>query len=282
MVWQEPLLPQWSLEIYAMTTPYEHQPAQPVYAQQWQPPAPPVKKRPPWLIPVIIVGAMIALCCVGGLVAVVINASGSDDEPEAVATDDTREEPPAASEPSQEAEPAAEETQDSQTESFGDGVWEIDTELDPGTYVTVAPEDGFGCYWARLSGFSGDFEEIIANGNLEVGARGRVTIEEGDAGIELSGGCEWANIDNAPEVSPSDSTGDGVWEIGTEVEPGTYTTTAPEDSLGCYWARLSGFSGEFDDIIANGNLDAGARGRVEVSDSDTGIEFSGTCTWTRS
>ncbi|GAB3312880.1 hypothetical protein GCM10027451_26210 [Geodermatophilus aquaeductus] len=43
--------------------------------------------------------------------------------------------------------------------------------------------------------------------------------------------------------------GSGVHLVGTEVAPGTYRATDPED---CYWERRSGLSGDFDEIIANG------------------------------
>lgn len=72
--------------------------------------------------------------------------------------------------------------------------------------------------------------------------------------------------------------GDGTWEVGAEVQPGTYTVTS--DGY-CYWARLKNFDGELDSIITNGNLDPGARGRVTVRKSDKGIELAGGCTWKR-
>src|SRR5689334_6119062 len=48
--------------------------------------------------------------------------------------------------------------------------------------------------------------------------------------------------------SPSFRTfGDGVWIVGSDIKAGTYRTRYP--NVGCYWERLSGFSG--DDIIEN-------------------------------
>src|SRR5690554_5702859 len=82
-------------------------------------------------------------------------------------------------------------------------------------------------------------------------------------------------VEDAPEPEPEPAGfGAGVWEVGSEIPPGTYVTTAPEGGAldSCYWARLSGFSGDFDDLITNDNLAAGARGRVTISDSDTGVE----------
>ena len=42
--------------------------------------------------------------------------------------------------------------------------------------------------------------------------------------------------------------GDGTYRVGVSIEPGTYSS--PGSDL-CYWARLSGLSGELNDIITN-------------------------------
>lgn len=57
---------------------------------------------------------------------------------------------------------------------------------------------------------------------------------------------------DAPVTSASDPTIVSIQEgtnlVGTDVQPGTYRTTGTT----CYWARLSGLSGEFGDVITNG------------------------------
>lgn len=75
--------------------------------------------------------------------------------------------------------------------------------------------------------------------------------------------------------------GDGQHAVGDDIKPGTYTTTVGDDSFGCYWARVKNFDGELDSIISNGNLAAGAKGRVVVKKTDGGIEFNGGCTWVK-
>ncbi|MEU9782292.1 hypothetical protein AB0H92_15240 [Streptomyces phaeochromogenes] len=47
--------------------------------------------------------------------------------------------------------------------------------------------------------------------------------------------------------------GDGDFEVGTDVKPGTYLTTGNTDSL-CYWERAKDASGEMDSILANDNV----------------------------
>jgi len=45
---------------------------------------------------------------------------------------------------------------------------------------------------------------------------------------------------------------DGTWIVGVDIPAGTYKTDGSDT---CYWERLSGFGGTFDEIIANDNPD---------------------------
>jgi len=74
--------------------------------------------------------------------------------------------------------------------------------------------------------------------------------------------------------SPRTDFGDGTWRIGIDVEPGTYFTEASD---GCYWQRLTGFSGSFSEILANDNTDA--RAIVEILPSDAGFDSSRCGEW---
>ena len=53
----------------------------------------------------------------------------------------------------------------------------------------------------------------------------------------------------AEPPAPSTAFEDGMFEVGKDIQPGTYQASG---NL-CYWARLSSASGELDGIIANGN-----------------------------
>ncbi len=70
--------------------------------------------------------------------------------------------------------------------------------------------------------------------------------------------------------------GDGLYLVGTEVAPGTYRAESGGD---CYWERLSGLSGSFDDLIANGLGAADAT--VTIQSSDTAFSSSGCGRWSR-
>ena len=53
----------------------------------------------------------------------------------------------------------------------------------------------------------------------------------------------------AEPPAPSAAFEDGMFEVGKDIQPGTYQASG---NL-CYWARLNNASGELDSIIANGN-----------------------------
>lgn len=74
------------------------------------------------------------------------------------------------------------------------------------------------------------------------------------------------------EIAAGTIPGDGIFLVGTDIQPGQYRTQ--EGS--CYWARLSGTSGELDDIIANGNGAA----VVTVAEGDAAFEVRSCGEWT--
>lgn len=70
--------------------------------------------------------------------------------------------------------------------------------------------------------------------------------------------------------------GDGTFEVGTDIKPGTYKSTG-DDEL-CYWARLKNTSGDFDAIITNHN---GANATVTIKKTDGAFETARCGTWTK-
>ena len=156
--------------------------------------------------------------------------------------------------------------------TFGDGIWIVGTDISAGTYRTDASPDH--CYGARLSGFGGTFDEIIAN---ELGTEPLiVTIEKSDAGFESNRCGQWTS-DTTPRTStPTSKLGDGYWVVGSEVAPGLWRNNNSSDS--CYWERLSGFSWEFEDVIANELSDSIQT--VQIGTADTGFHADRCGTWT--
>jgi hypothetical protein len=155
---------------------------------------------------------------------------------------------------------------------FDDDLWEIGDEVPPGTYRTQSDPDG--CYWARLSGFSGEVDDIISNGfgsGYQV-----VTIGRRDAGFE-STRCGWWTSDLSQVTDSDEVFGEGTFIVGTDIRPGEYRSSEGD---GCYWARLSGFGGTIGEVIANDFRSSG-RARVRIRSSDEGFTSSRCGTWTR-
>ncbi len=91
---------------------------------------------------------------------------------------------------------------------------------------------------------------------------------------------------SAPESSPSASEpaatgsyGDGMYEVGKEIEPGTYKTDGPgDDSLMklCTWTKYRDATGSADAISSFNSV----TGRSTVAIKPGGyMQFSGGCTW---
>ncbi|MGY1811986.1 hypothetical protein ACI79R_04305 [Blastococcus sp. SYSU D00820] len=70
--------------------------------------------------------------------------------------------------------------------------------------------------------------------------------------------------------------GTGLFLVGSEIAPGTYRAS---DGGDCYWERLSGLSGEFDELITNGFGAADAT--VTVRAGDVAFSSDGCGTWQR-
>ncbi|GAA2760145.1 hypothetical protein [Actinopolymorpha rutila] len=82
----------------------------------------------------------------------------------------------------------------------------------------------------------------------------------------------------AKPAGPSGSIpGDGVFLVGSDIKAGTYR--AGNDSGNCYWARLSGTSGELGDILANDNPSGPAL--VTIRSSDKAFSSARCGEWTR-
>lgn len=169
------------------------------------------------------------------------------------------------------ADPEPETESKPEPVGFGDGIHIVNEDIDKGTYRS----QGTGtCYWARLSGFGGELEDIIANGNngLEI-----VTIASSDAAFETSGCGRWVPVESTLPSIPDSSFVDGTFKVGGHIAPGRYRADGSADDL-CYWARLSDFThAGVDGIITNGNSPT----VIEISSTDAGFTATGCGTWTK-
>ena len=153
-----------------------------------------------------------------------------------------------------------------------DGTYRVGTEVKPGLYKATG--SGSGCYWQRLSGFSGELSQI--NANYYGTARTYVQILPGDVGFSTDGCGSWTT---APSTGAKSTriTADGTYRVGIDILSGTYYGYGAGES--CYWATLSGFRKEAGDIIAN--YFGAARTIVTIPAGTTGFEISGCGTLTR-
>lgn len=154
---------------------------------------------------------------------------------------------------------------------FEDGIHMVGSDIDAGTYRTRVGSSL--CYYARLSGLGGELEEIISNNSTSDPAV--IIIKETDVAFESSGCPTWTK-DLTQITNNATSFNDGVYIVGTDIEAGTYKNSGNNS---CYYARLSGFTGELDVIISNDNADAIAT--VSIASTDAGFESSGCGTWSK-
>ena len=149
------------------------------------------------------------------------------------------------------------------------------------------PVKGKGWAWAVavllvLAGFGGILQK--REGVSAVNPRGIASGPTSSPPASSNSSTPVASSSSSPtssSVTPSTDSGpphfsDGTHIVGKDVSPGTYRS---KGKSGCYFARLSGFSGSLGDIIANEVTDAPAI--VTISPTDKGFMSRGCGTWTQ-
>lgn len=189
------------------------------------------------------------------------------EEPQAAAegeNEEAQEEKPEA-----EQKPKPEPEPESAKPSFGDGTYQVGTDIQPGTYRTR--EGSPNCYYERLKDFTGGLNSILANGNTSAPAI--ITIKPTDAGFNSQGCGTWTKDLSAITESKS-AFGAGSYILGTDIEPGTYRNSGGNN---CYYERLKDFTGGLNSIIANGNTNNPTI--VTLAPSDAGFQSQSCGTW---
>src|SRR5260370_4638633 len=124
-----------------------------------------------------------------------------------------------------------------------------------------------------IRGFSGSVNDIIANDTTDAPAV--VAIAASDKGF-MSQNCGTWTKDLSRITTSKTSFDDGTFIVGTDITPGTYRNSGGSS---CYFARLSGFGGTIDTIIANNNVSAPTI--VTIAPSDKGFQSKGCGTWAK-
>ena len=171
----------------------------------------------------------------------------------------------------QEPEPQKPEPQKPSFASFGDGTYQVGTDIQPGTYRTRVGSPN--CYWERLKNFTGGLNSILANNNTNAPAI--VTIRPTDAGFNSQGCGTWTKDLSAITASRT-SFGAGAYIAGTDIESGTYRNSGGNN---CYYERLRDFTGSMNSIIANGNTNNPTI--VTIAPTDAGFQSLNCGTWTK-
>jgi hypothetical protein len=165
------------------------------------PPAAPKRGISPLAIVLIVIGSVLAVCALGGLgVALSSGArsaakfqggvpSASPSGPVAQKSAPATASPVQPPAPTQAAPPPP-----AAAPTIEDGMFLVNSDIQPGRYKTTVPAGSNGCYWARLKGTGGTFGEIIANGYKDSGQQAIVTILKSDAAFEASGCGTWTKV----------------------------------------------------------------------------------------
>lgn len=142
---------------------------------------PPKKRRSAWTWILATLGAIVGVFIVLGIIAASTNqVSTSSSDTSASETAEV-----AAETPAKPTGPAR---------SMSDGVYQVGVDVQAGRYKTAGPSADApipNCYWQRATDDSGEFESIIANGNVQ--GPGSLSIKKGEF-VEMSGGCKWTKV----------------------------------------------------------------------------------------
>jgi hypothetical protein len=154
--------------------------------------------------------------------------------------------------------------------TFGDGTWEVGSEVRPGTYRATA--DGT-CSWVRLGEPMGTLETVLGSA---VGSGPRLlTVGKKDVAIRTNGCGRWTS-DLSRVTTDRTAFGDGTFLLGEDVAAGRYASSGTGT---CSWARLSGFGGTPGEVVQSG-VATGPQ-EVVLRSSDAGFASSGCGGWTR-
>lgn len=160
---------------------------------------------------------------------------------------------------------------------FGPGQYRVGTDIPAGRYYSDPSRE---CRFSRVRAFGGTPADSIAEViiNFDAG-QWIVDLLSTDAGFVTDTLCGfWFTT---PRAGLSSTIGAGLWIVGAQITPGTYQ--APNATTGCFWQRVSNFTGGGDAVIANGLVSTPSAQLVTIAATDAGFSTSTECgTWTPS
>lgn len=106
---------------------------------------------------------------------------------------------------------------------------------------------------------------VAAIGGVAAGGGGGDDDKDTKAKSSDSAGKEPGKKKEEEKAEPAID-GDGTFQVGSDVKPGTYRTTGNDALDGCYWERAKDSTGEMDSIIANDNVTGASYVTIKATD----------------
>ena len=160
--------------------------------------------------------------------------------------------------------------------SFGPGQYRVGPDIPAGRYYSDPSRD---CHFQRVRTFGGAASDTIVDSIVPFDAgQWIVDLLSTDGGFVTDANCgTWSTT---PRRGLSTDITPGMWIVGAQITPGTYR--AANSIQGCFWQRVSNFTGGADATIANGFVNSPGVQLVTISSTDAGFSTNVECgTWTR-
>jgi hypothetical protein len=160
--------------------------------------------------------------------------------------------------------------------TFGAGQYRVGSDIPFGRYYS---DPVAGCHFQRVRNFNGTPADTIADVVVDFDAgQWIVDLLSTDAGFTTENNCGfWFPT---PRRGLLTSITAGSWIVGAQITPGTYR--AENSTAGCYWKRLSSFTGATDAILASSIANSAGVQLVTITNTDVGFSSTPECgAWTR-
>ena len=160
--------------------------------------------------------------------------------------------------------------------SFGPGQYRVGPDIPAGRYYSDPSRD---CHFQRVRAFGGAPSDTIVDSIVTFDAgQWIVDLLSTDGGFVTDANCgTWFTTTRrglSTDITP------GMWIVGAQITPGTYR--AENSVQGCYWQRVSNFTGGADATIANAFVTSAGVQLVTISSTDAGFSTNVECgTWRR-
>ena len=160
--------------------------------------------------------------------------------------------------------------------TFGAGQYRVGADMPVGRYYS---DPVAGCHFQRVRNFNGTPADAIVDVVIDFEAgQWIVDLLATDAGFLTENNCGFWFM--TPRRGLLTTIGPGSWIIGAQITPGTYR--ADNSVPGCYWKRLSNFTGATDATIASAIANSTGTQLVTIANTDAGFSTTAECgTWTR-